>query len=100
MTVDAFLQSHPEFELVKVRDEVIESTADGIFFDGCKTENIHFARRFYPHKSKGEGQFMAVLHNKNEYFETTKKAGKEPSVKLGTRQNKLGGFCTTDAQPV
>lgn len=82
MTVDAFLQSHPEFELVKVRDEVIESTADGIFFDGCKTENIHFARRFYPHKSKGEGQFMAVLHNKNEYFEATKKAGKEPSVKL------------------
>ena len=67
MVIDSFLNSHPEFELVKVKDTVIESTADGIFFDGCQTENISFARRFYPHKSKGEGQFMAVLHNKNEY---------------------------------
>ncbi len=82
MAVDSFLQSHPEFELVKVRDKVIESTCDGIFFDGCQTENIRFARRFYPHKSKGEGQFMAVLHNKNEYFETLQKAKKEATVKI------------------
>lgn len=77
MTVDAFLQSHPEFELVKVKDAVIENTSDGIFFDGCQTENISFARRFYPHKSKGEGQFMAVLHNKNEFFDSSRKQNKE-----------------------
>lgn len=65
MTVDRFLSDHPEFELLPVKDSVKNSTADGIFFDGCKTENINFARRFYPHKNKGEGQFMAVLHNKN-----------------------------------
>lgn len=82
MTVDSFLQCHPEFELLKVKDSVIESTSDGIFFEGCKTENISLARRFYPHKSKGEGQFMAVLHNKNEYFDFPKKAKKEPSVKI------------------
>lgn len=82
MTVDSFLQSHPEFELVKVRERVIESTADGIFFEGCKTENISLARRFYPHKSKGEGQFMAVLHNKNEFFDLPEKAKKEPFVKI------------------
>lgn len=82
MTVDSFLQSHPEFELVKVRERVIESTADGIFFEGCKTENISLARRFYPHKSKGEGQFMAVLHNKNEFFDLPKKAKKEPLAKI------------------
>lgn len=81
MTVDRFLQEHPEFELVKVKNEVIESTSDGIFFEGCKTENISFARRFYPHKSKGEGQFMAVLHNKNEFYETPKKMKKD-SVKI------------------
>ncbi len=81
MTVDAFLKEHPEFELVKARDEVIENTSDGIFFDGCQTESIHLARRFYPHKSKGEGQFMAVLHNKNEFFDTAKKQKKE-AVKL------------------
>lgn len=66
MAVDAFLSRHEEFELVRVRKAVEYATADGINFDGCKTENISFARRFYPHKAKGEGQFMAVLHNKYE----------------------------------
>lgn len=64
MTVDSFLSRHEDFELVRVKKEVEDATADGIFFDDCQTENINFARRFYPHKSKGEGQFMAVLHNK------------------------------------
>lgn len=62
MTVDAFLQRHPEFEIVPVTDKVKENTADGIYFDGCKCENIHYARRCYPHKTKGEGQFVAVLY--------------------------------------
>ena len=64
MTVDAFLERHEDFELVRVTKAVEDATADGINFDGCKTENIHYTRRFYPHKAKGEGQFMAVLHNK------------------------------------
>ena len=86
MVIDSFLNSHPEFELVKVKDAVIESTADGIFFDGCQTKNISFARRFYPHKSKGEGQFMAVLHNKNEYCHafSKKKDSKEKTDKCVT----------------
>lgn len=63
MTVDSFLKKHPEFELVPVNEKVINHTVDGINFDGCECENISFARRFYPHISKGEGQFMAVLHN-------------------------------------
>ncbi|MBQ8504182.1 MAG: hypothetical protein IJ491_07885 [Clostridia bacterium] len=66
MTVDAFLRSHPDFEIVPVKECVKENTSDGIFFEGCDCESIHLARRFYPHKSKGEGQFMAVLHNKLE----------------------------------
>ncbi len=63
-TIDRFLQLHPEFEIVPVKQSVIDSTSEGIAFDGCQTQNIHFARRFYPHKSKGEGQFIAVLHHK------------------------------------
>lgn len=66
MAIDSFLQKHPEFEIVKVKSAVEECSADGIFFDGCKCKNISFARRFYPHKNKGEGQFAAVLHNTNE----------------------------------
>ena len=64
MTVDRFLKNHPEFELVPVNERVKNHTVDGISFDGCECENIGFARRFYPHISKGEGQFMAVLRNK------------------------------------
>ncbi|MBQ7962414.1 MAG: RNA methyltransferase [Clostridia bacterium] len=75
MVIDSFLSEHPDFELIEVNEKVKENTADGIFFDGCKTENIHFARRFYPHISKGEGQFMAVLHNKNENYFINSKTG-------------------------
>ncbi len=70
-TVDAFLQSHSDFELVKPKQAVIDATSDGIAFEGCQTENISYARRFYPHKSKGEGQFMAVLHHKGESYSYT-----------------------------
>ena len=76
MTVDNFLQSHPDFELVPVKEAVKSSTADGIKYDGCTQENIHLTRRFYPHIAKGEGQFMAVLHHKGEMCETTENAVK------------------------
>lgn len=66
MVIDSFLENHPEFEIVPVKKEVQKVTQDGIFFEGCKTENIRFARRFYPHKAIGEGQFMAVLKNRLE----------------------------------
>ena len=72
MAVDAFLQNHPEFEILPVRREVEENTSDGIFYEGCSCENIRYARRFYPHRSKGEGQFMAVLHSKREPYENKK----------------------------
>lgn len=63
MVVDDFLQKYPNFELIPVREDVRSYTNDGISFDGCKCSNIYDARRFYPHKSRGEGQFMAVLHD-------------------------------------
>ncbi len=71
MTVDNFLKKHPEFEIVPVNEDVRNNTVDGILFDGCESKNINFTRRFYPHKSKGEGQFMALLHNTLEYNENS-----------------------------
>ncbi len=61
MCIDRFLSENETFELVEVNEKVKDATADGIFFDGCRTENISFCRRFYPHISKGEGQFIALL---------------------------------------
>jgi len=71
MTVDNFLKSHLEFEILPVKDTVRKNSSDGIMFEGCECKNISYARRFYPHKNKGEGQFMAVLHNKNEKKDNT-----------------------------
>ncbi len=53
-TVAAFLASHPEFSLCVVNEKLIAVTADGL---GKMTE----ARRFYPHLSPGEGQFIALM---------------------------------------
>lgn len=61
MTVDAFLCSHPEFELVPVKEELLPVTSDGIRFCGAKVENLNYCRRFYPHRAEGEGQFLALM---------------------------------------
>ncbi len=81
MTVDAFLQAHTDFALIPVRDAVKKHTSDGIHFDGCRCKNISDTRRFYPHKSRGEGQFMAVLHNTRESMLQTAYQ-KKPTAKI------------------
>ncbi len=61
MQIDDFLRRHKDFFLVPVSDRVRERTRDGVRFEGCEAENIEFCRRFYPHVSPGEGQFIALL---------------------------------------
>ena len=53
-TVAAFLSSHPDFSLCGVKDELITATAPGL----C---GLTEARRFYPHLTRGEGQFIALM---------------------------------------
>ena len=65
MQIDAFLQRHPEFELIPVSEEVKQATTDGYLFDGCVSDSIILTRRFYPHISKGEGQYIALLRKKD-----------------------------------
>ena len=81
MTVDNFLKSHPEFELVPVREALYATTSDGITFDGAVTKNLNLCRRFYPHKAKGEGQFVALLQRTRGDTKTTlcKDAAKAPT---------------------
>lgn len=69
MVVDSFLSAHPEFEILPVKDCVRENSEDGILFEGCQCKNIGYARRVYPHTGRGEGQFMALLHNVSEQDE-------------------------------
>lgn len=52
--IEEFLSRHPDFSLIEVKDELKAATADGL-------GKFKAARRFYPHKSRGEGQFIALL---------------------------------------
>ncbi|MBE6536696.1 MAG: NOL1/NOP2/sun family putative RNA methylase [Ruminococcaceae bacterium] len=61
MTVDSFLDSHPEFELCEVNEKLKSVTSDGITFDGAFCPTLSYCRRFYPHKADGEGQFIALM---------------------------------------
>ena len=60
MVVDRFLTEHNNFELVEVNENIKNITSDGINFDGAK-HDLTGTRRFYPHISPGEGQFIALM---------------------------------------
>ena len=63
MLVDSFLSGHTEFSLCPVSEELSRVTADGINFDGCQ-HDMKLTRRYYPHVSQGEGQFIALMRKK------------------------------------
>ena len=64
--VSAFLSSHPDYKLVPVKEEVKRVTASGICVGGLSEEEAQMCRRFYPHLSAGEGQFMALMQRATE----------------------------------
>ncbi len=70
MNVAWFLDNFSDFKLVNVTQELKEFTSDGINFEGC-TYDMTKTRRFYPHISKGEGQFIAVLARADGVSEET-----------------------------
>ncbi|MBR2011437.1 MAG: hypothetical protein IKA06_06820 [Clostridia bacterium] len=53
-----FLDTHPDFSLIPVAPAVVAVTADGICVGG---RDLTACRRFYPHLSPGEGQFLALM---------------------------------------
>ncbi len=60
MNVNDFLLCHPDYEIVPVKDSLSVATREGIVFEGAD-ERLKLARRFYPHVSEGEGQFVALM---------------------------------------
>ncbi len=61
MQIDEFLATHSDFSLVPVKEALALNTKDGVAFDGARSKELKLCRRFYPHVSKGEGQFFALL---------------------------------------
>ena len=65
MTVDAFLTRHDEFSIVGAGEKVIGATRDGLDFEGCR-HSMKNCRRFYPHITDGEGQFICIMKKAGE----------------------------------
>ena len=55
----SFLESHPDFHIVSVKPALAASTEDGIAIGG--NEELRKTRRCYPHVTRGEGQYIALL---------------------------------------
>ena len=58
--ITRFLDRHGDFEIIPVREKLVGVTSDGLAGDG-RPEAIKHTRRFYPHKSRGEGQYIALM---------------------------------------
>lgn len=81
-TVAAFLDRHGDFSVCQVSDAVIAHTADGIDVTNGKHPELTQCRRFYPHVSPGEGQFVALLRRDAD-ASVGKKTVKDAFVPLG-----------------
>ena len=88
MNVDWFLNTHKDFSLSCVESGLESVTVGGISFEGCASD-MSKARRFYPHISCGEGQFIAVMTRDGEpekpYIEKDKKQKNEKTGKRDLR---------------
>lgn len=65
--IDRFLTARPDFKLVPVCEDVAKITANGVNFTG-HAQDMTLCRRFYPHLSPGEGQFLALLERSEEGY--------------------------------
>ncbi len=86
---DEFLSRHPEFELIPVSKAVQDVTESGYLFVGCKHERITNTRRFYPHISKGEGQFIALFRKTSDKTETKRDVYKSPLTRPSDTEIKV-----------
>ena len=59
-TLCNFISRNPDFKLVKLKEAINNRTRPGLERFG-KCTDVEYARRFYPHVSDGEGQFVALL---------------------------------------
>ncbi len=68
--ISQFLDSHAEFSLCPVNEKLLPATADGL-------DGMIEARRFYPHISEGEGQFIALMKKDEKSAILTTKVSKD-----------------------
>lgn len=87
LTVTAFLDRHPQFQLVPVREELRLATSDGLSHLSQKYD-LSLTRRCYVHKMAGEGQFIALMQRKDG-AEMPTLLYKDASLPLTRAENKI-----------
>lgn len=65
-----FLRTHSDYTLVETEKSIHPYTAEGIALPDAADIPLHYCRRFYPHVSKGEGQFVALMQRKTNDLPT------------------------------
>ena len=83
--IDKFLEKHTDYKQIPVKNELINVTRPGISFEGATTSSLELSRRFYPHISAGEGQFIALLQ-RNDDIEDARAILYKENVKQPTRE--------------
>ena len=57
--IERVLEEHPDMHVCELSEAVVRATSDAIPSE--KYPEISLTRRFYPHASEGEGQYIALL---------------------------------------
>ncbi len=89
------LDKYPELELIPLKDEIVNVTSDGINPYGEGYEILKRCRRFYPHRSEGEGQFLAVLRKNFGDMPTILYKGQQKPLSRGEMEIVKGFFSDT-----
>ena len=78
MVVLSLLDNHPDLKIIPVKDAVKEMTSPGIIIrEGVGLDET---RRVYPHKTRGEGQYIALLEKSGEPSKKTTIVYKEKLI--------------------
>ena len=85
-TIDSFLCRHPEFSPIEPKEEIIKATAPSVK-ENLNESYVKYCRRFYPHISSGEGQFLALLFKKQSVLTT--KICKDASKPLSKTESNI-----------
>lgn len=100
MTVDRFLIRHPDFSVLPVKEEVRALTADGITFPGAAFPgSLAKARRFYPHRAKGEGQFICLLQRHQDAPRKEAPSFRDASISLNREEEETARAFIRDLLP-
>ncbi len=86
-----FLDAHPDFALAEASDGLKNATSDGLMLDGCAYD-MKKCRRIYPHRSMGEGQFIALLERCEDGEESLELRKKGDKKRRGENEGKKNGI--------